>query len=461
MLEGVAAPRRHPRRRPRGLRGAARAPAGRPRRLHVRAARQRRAALRAARHRQVRQRAGLRCGVRRPRPAPGAGRRAARRRRCPRCSAALRGEGPCCLVFLDDLVFDDAGRADRALRAALEGGVAGRPANVLLWATSNRLNLTAQTHSERADDVDPAEAAGEKAALADRFGRRVRFERPNRDAYVAIALRLVRDRLGDDSRRHRGGRRALRPRRPRLLAAHRPPVRRGVPGMSASDEAKRAAAERAVAEEVRSGMALGLGTGSTASPAVEAIGRLLAEGALRDVRGVPTSEATAGARPPRRRAADDPRRDAGARRRHRRRRRDRAGPAAREGPRRGAAAREDRGRRGAALRGRRRRLEARRAARRAGADARRGHPVRPGADPPPAGRAGLRAGAADGRRRRAVHAPTRATASSTAASARSPIRRRSRRRIRAIPGVVEHGLFLASPAVAYVAGPGHVEVLAR
>jgi len=115
----------------------------------------------------------------------------------PAVFAALRGEGPCCLVFLDDLVFDDAGRADRALRAALEGGVAGRPANVLLWATSNRLNLTAQTHSERADDVDPAEAAGEKAALADRFGRRVRFERPNRDAYVAIAQRLVRDRLGE------------------------------------------------------------------------------------------------------------------------------------------------------------------------------------------------------------------------------------------------------------------------
>ena len=63
--------------------------------------------------------------------------------------------------------------------------------------------------------------------------------------------------------------------------------------MSASDAAKRAAAERAVAEEVTSGMAVGLGTGSTASPAVEAIGRLLAEGALRDVRGVPTSEATA------------------------------------------------------------------------------------------------------------------------------------------------------------------------
>ena len=66
----------------------------------------------------------------------------------------------------------------------------------------------------------------------------------------------------------------------RLLAAHRPPVRRGLRDGRMSDPAaadKRAAAERAVAAEVRSGMAVGLGTGSTASPAVEAIGRLLAE----------------------------------------------------------------------------------------------------------------------------------------------------------------------------------------
>jgi ribose 5-phosphate isomerase A len=56
---------------------------------------------------------------------------------------------------------------------------------------------------------------------------------------------------------------------------------------------KRAAAEAAVAAEVRSGMVVGLGTGSTAGPAVEAIGRRLASGELRDVRGVPTSSAAA------------------------------------------------------------------------------------------------------------------------------------------------------------------------
>jgi ribose 5-phosphate isomerase A len=60
-----------------------------------------------------------------------------------------------------------------------------------------------------------------------------------------------------------------------------------------SDDRKQAAAEAAVAAEVESGMLLGLGTGSTASHVVLALGRLLADGSLRDIAGVPTSEATA------------------------------------------------------------------------------------------------------------------------------------------------------------------------
>ena len=110
---------------------------------------------------------------------------------------ALRGEGPKTILFLDDLVVDDADRLDRALRATLDGGVAQRPSNVVVWATSNRLNLMHSSHSERSDDVDAAETVGEKAALAARFGRRIRFERQDREAYLAICQRLVRDRLGD------------------------------------------------------------------------------------------------------------------------------------------------------------------------------------------------------------------------------------------------------------------------
>ncbi len=109
---------------------------------------------------------------------------------------ALR-DGPPAILFLDDLVVDDSDRLDRALRATLDGGVAERPPNVIVWATSNRLNLMRSSQSEREDDVDQAETAGEKSALAARFGRRVRFGRQDRDAYLAICHRLVRDRLGE------------------------------------------------------------------------------------------------------------------------------------------------------------------------------------------------------------------------------------------------------------------------
>jgi predicted AAA+ superfamily ATPase len=112
------------------------------------------------------------------------------------CLAALRGVGPRTVLFIDDLVVDDADRVDRALRATLEGGVVARPANVLVWATSNRLNLTHDSRSGRDDDIDPAEGAAERAALAARFGRRVRFGRQDKDTYLAICRHLVERRLG-------------------------------------------------------------------------------------------------------------------------------------------------------------------------------------------------------------------------------------------------------------------------
>jgi predicted AAA+ superfamily ATPase len=108
----------------------------------------------------------------------------------------LAGDGPFSLVYLDDLAFDDGGRTDRVLRAALEGGVVERPRNVLVWVTSNRLRLTRETHAERADDIEGRLAVGEKTALATRFGRRVAFRSPSQEAYLAICRRLVRARFG-------------------------------------------------------------------------------------------------------------------------------------------------------------------------------------------------------------------------------------------------------------------------
>jgi predicted AAA+ superfamily ATPase len=68
---------------------------------------------------------------------------------------------------------------------------------VIVWATSNRLNLTRGSRSEREDEVNAEEAVAEKSALAARFGRRIRFPKQDRAAYLAICHRLVRDRLGE------------------------------------------------------------------------------------------------------------------------------------------------------------------------------------------------------------------------------------------------------------------------
>ena len=235
---------------------------------------------------------------------------------------AVAGAGPWCLLFLDDLVFDDASRADRALRAALEGGVVARPRNVLVWATSNRLNMTHMTHSERADEIDEVEARGEKMALANRFGRRVRFDLRGEDWYLEIALRLVRAGSG-------ACRRA--PRRRRCATAAPAPAPRPAPpttsrrstGHDGERTPSGAAAEAAVAAEVRSGMALGLGTGSTAElrhdrrrPAARS-GRAERRRRGADVGG----HGGAGARA--RRAPGDARRAAAAGGLHRRGRRDR------------------------------------------------------------------------------------------------------------------------------------------
>jgi predicted AAA+ superfamily ATPase len=82
------------------------------------------------------------------------------------------------------------------LRAALEGDVAARPANVLVWATSNRMRLVRETRSEREDELEVDLARGEKSALATRFGRRVRFDAPDQDDYLRIVERLVGEALG-------------------------------------------------------------------------------------------------------------------------------------------------------------------------------------------------------------------------------------------------------------------------
>ena len=79
------------------------------------------------------------------------------------------------------------------LKTILEGGLEPRPANVAIYATSNRRNLVRQTFSSRAgDEVDREETIQEKTALADRFGLRVVYQRFPKKEYLELIRHLAR-----------------------------------------------------------------------------------------------------------------------------------------------------------------------------------------------------------------------------------------------------------------------------
>ena len=91
------------------------------------------------------------------------------------------------ILFIDDLAFDQDDRTYSLLKTILEGGLEPRPANVAIYATSNRRNLVRQTFSDRAgDEVDAAETVQEKTALADRFGLRVAYLPLNKIEFLKL-----------------------------------------------------------------------------------------------------------------------------------------------------------------------------------------------------------------------------------------------------------------------------------
>lgn len=96
------------------------------------------------------------------------------------------------ILFIDDLAFDQDDRTYSLLKTILEGGLEPRPANVAVYATSNRRHLVRQTFSDRAgDEVDAAETIQEKTALADRFGLRVAFLPLNKGEFLALVEGLA------------------------------------------------------------------------------------------------------------------------------------------------------------------------------------------------------------------------------------------------------------------------------
>jgi predicted AAA+ superfamily ATPase len=94
------------------------------------------------------------------------------------------------LVFCDDLSFDADDTSYKSLKAVLEGGIEGRPGNVLFYATSNRRHLLPRDmmENERSTAINPGEAVEEKVSLSDRFGLWLGFHRCSQDDYLAMVF---------------------------------------------------------------------------------------------------------------------------------------------------------------------------------------------------------------------------------------------------------------------------------
>jgi predicted AAA+ superfamily ATPase len=92
------------------------------------------------------------------------------------------------IVFCDDLSFESEDTSYKSLKAMLEGGIEGRPSNVVFYATSNRRHLMARdmVENERSTAINPGEAVEEKVSLSDRFGLWLGFHRCSQDEFVAM-----------------------------------------------------------------------------------------------------------------------------------------------------------------------------------------------------------------------------------------------------------------------------------
>ncbi len=104
----------------------------------------------------------------------------------PALMAMLRSDAHRFIVFCDDLSFDSDDTSYKSLKAALDGGVEGRPENVVLYATSNRRHLLPRDmiENERSTSINPGEAIEEKVSLSDRFGLWLGFHKCSQDEYL-------------------------------------------------------------------------------------------------------------------------------------------------------------------------------------------------------------------------------------------------------------------------------------
>ncbi|CAI3934726.1 ATP-binding protein [Commensalibacter papalotli (ex Botero et al. 2024)] len=100
------------------------------------------------------------------------------------------------IVFSDDLSFEKEDRDYKALKSVLDGGIAGRPNNVLFYATSNRRHLMPRDmiENETSSAINPSEAIEEKVSLSDRFGLWIGFHNCDKPLYDAIIRAYAKER---------------------------------------------------------------------------------------------------------------------------------------------------------------------------------------------------------------------------------------------------------------------------
>ncbi len=100
------------------------------------------------------------------------------------------------IIFSDDLSFESEDRDYKALKSVLDGGIAGRPENVLFYATSNRRHLMPRNmiENESSSAINPSEAIEEKVSLSDRFGLWIGFHNCSKDLYDTIVIEYAKAR---------------------------------------------------------------------------------------------------------------------------------------------------------------------------------------------------------------------------------------------------------------------------
>lgn len=100
------------------------------------------------------------------------------------------------IIFIDDLSFQKQDQSYTTLKAVLEGGIAARPKNALIYATSNRRHLVKESLADRSwdDDVNTRDNMQESLSLSDRFGLKVCYSSPSKKEFVEIVCKLASDR---------------------------------------------------------------------------------------------------------------------------------------------------------------------------------------------------------------------------------------------------------------------------